>query len=510
MKINLINYFEDTVRLFPEKLAISDSTSFLKFKELQQKAKALAQYISKNENVINAPIAVFLPKTNDAIISFLAILYSGNIYAPIDTKSPIDRNKGILQGLKPIKIITNSDFIDKLKECDLNIDIINIDELDYNDIEDFEFNYKKCIDTDPAYIIHTSGSTGKPKGVAICHRSIIDYISWAIETFQVSEKECIGNQAPFIFDNSTLDIYLMLFTGASLYLIPEEFFIFPAKLLVFLNTNKINFVFWVPSVLIHIANLNLLESIQIHSVKKVLFAGEVMPVKHLNHWIHNLKKDVLFANLYGPTEITVDCTYYIVDRVFENNEVLPIGKPCRNSDVIILNKKNDLCKIGESGELCVRGTSLALGYWNDILKTETVFVQNPLNNSFPEKIYRTGDIVYLNDSSEIYFVGRDDNQIKHLGYRIELGEIEHSILTVFNDINAVVEYNFLKNEICLFYEYSHDIGIAEFRTKLSCVLPKYMIPTKYFKIDSLPLTSSGKIDRVSIKNLINDENHILR
>jgi len=509
MKINLLDYFEDTVRLFPEKLAISDSASLLTFKELRQRAKILALHISEREHSFNESIAVFLPKTNDAIVSFIAILYSGNIYAPIDTKSPIQRNKSILQSLNPIKIITNSDFINKIKELDLNIDIINIDELVYTNIDDFEFNYKKCIDTDPAYIIHTSGSTGNPKGVAICHRSIIDYISWAIETFQVSEKESIGNQAPFIFDNSTLDIYLMMFTGATLHLIPEELFIFPAKLLSFLNTNKITFVFWVPSVLINIANLKLLETIQIQSINKVLFAGEVMPIKYLNHWIHNLKKDVLFANLYGPTEITVDCTYYIVDRKFKDNEVLPIGKPCKNSDVIILNKKNQVCQIGESGELCVRGTSLALGYWNDFIKTKTVFVQNPLNNSFPEKIYRTGDIVYLNDNSEIIFIGRNDNQIKHLGYRIELGEIEHSVLSVFNDINAVIEYNYLKNEICLFYQSKHNIGIVEFRKKLSRVLPKYMIPTRYIQMDILPLTSSGKKDRVTIKNLIKDENHIL-
>lgn len=509
MKINLIDYFENTVRQFPEKMAVSDSISQLKFKELQQKAKKLALHISKRDNTTNKPIAVFLPKTNDSLISFIAILYSGNAYAPIDTRSPIDRNKSVLQGLNPKKIITNNTFIDKIKELDLNIDIVNIDELVLDNVKDLEFNYKKCIDTDPAYIIHTSGSTGNPKGVAICHRSIIDYILWAIETFRVSEKENLGNQAPFIFDNSTLDIYLMVFTGASLHLIPESLFIFPAKLLHFLNTEKITFVFWVPSVLINIANLKLLETIQIQTVRKVLFAGEVMPVKHLNHWIHNLKKDVLFANLYGPTEITVDCTYYIVDRKFKDSEVLPIGKPCKNSGVIILNKENHVCKIGEAGELCVKGSSLALGYWNDFIKTKTVFVQNPLNNSFPEKIYRTGDIVYLNDNSELIFIGRNDDQIKHLGYRIELGEIEHSILNVFDDINAIVEYDHIKNEIYLFYECKHNIGIVEFRVKLSRFLPKYMIPTRYIKMDRLPLTSSGKINRAIIKNLISDENHTL-
>jgi amino acid adenylation domain-containing protein len=351
--------------------------------------------------------------------------------------------------------------------------------------------------------MHTSGSTGVPKGVVISHRSIFNYINWAIDTFSISENEVIGNQAPLFFDNSTLDIYLMIFTGATLHLIPEQFFMFPAKLLSYVKTNQINFVFWVPSVLINIANLKLLKSIEILSLKKVLFAGEVMPVKHLNYWINNLDDSVVFANLYGPTEITVDCTYYIVNRKFRDDELLPIGKPCRNSDILILNKENTICKTWEQGELCVRGSSLALGYWNNFEKTDSVFVQNPLNTHYPEKIYRTGDMVYMNRQGEIIFVGRNDFQIKHLGYRIELGEIEHSILSVFNSINACVLYDHSKNDIVLFYEFHDEIPIKEFRIKLKDVLSKYMMPTRYVKLDKIPLTASGKIDRVFLKNSIN-------
>ena len=276
---------------------------------------------------------------------------------------------------------------------------------------------------------------------------------------------------------------------------------FPAKLLEYINTNEINFIFWVPSVLINVANLKLLNAFEIPSLKKVLFAGEVMPVRHLNYWINNLDKEVLFANLYGPTEITVDCTYYIVERKFKDDEVLPIGKPCRNSDILILNDKNELCKKGEHGELCVRGSSLALGYWNNFKKTNLVFTQNPLNNYYSEKIYRTGDIVFLNEQNEIIFVGRKDFQIKHLGYRIELGEIEHAILNIFNSIIPCVLYNSNKNKIVMIYESEIEIPISEFRLKLSTKLSKYMIPTEYKRIDKLPKTISGKIDRNGLKKL---------
>jgi amino acid adenylation domain-containing protein len=481
MKINLVDYFEHVVDLFPEKTAISDGTFQMDFKTLRQRAKQVATDISKKQQLINRPVAIFLPKTNDAIVAFIATLYSGNCYAPLDVKNPISRITSIIETLDPITVITNTTYLDKIKTCDLKLEIINIDDLETSKAEKNKFNYKKCIDTDPAYIIHTSGSTGIPKGVAISHRSIFNYINWAIEAFDISEKEIIGNQAPFVFDNSTLDIYLMMFTGATLHIVPEQLFMFPAKLLEFLETNKINFVFWVPSVLINIS--------------KVLFAGEVMPTRHLNYWINNLDNEVLFANLYGPTEITVDCTYFIIDRVFKDDEVLPIGKACRNSDVIILNQENKVCKQNEHGELCVRGSSLALGYWNNFEKTNSVFVQNPLNNSYPEKIYRTGDIVFTNDSNEIIFIGRNDRQIKHLGHRIELGEIEHVILSTFDSINACVTYDNDSKEITLFYESVNEIIVKEFRMKLATVLSKYMMPTKYFRINKLPLTNSGKIDR---------------
>lgn len=506
MKINLIEYFESTVESFPYKLAISDNKGQLSFNSLKRNVELTALQITRKFNQFNRPIAIYLPKNNEAIVSFLATLYSGNYYAPLDTNNPTNRIEAILKVLNPLCIITDNNYIEKLKQCNIDNEIIiNIDKLEFNDIENQKFNYLKCIDTDPAYIIHTSGSTGVPKGVVISHRSIFDYINWAIDTFDITHNEVIGNQAPFIFDNSTLDIYLMIFTGATLYLVPEQNYMFPVKLLEFIEEKQINFVFWVPTILINVANLKLLDSKKIPSLKKILFAGEVMPTKHLNYWIKMFNKDVVFANLYGPTEITVDCTYYIVDRGFKDDEVLPIGIPCRNSDILILNKENQLCKTGEMGELCVRGTSLAMGYWNNLEKTNAVFIQNPLNKSFPEKIYRTGDIVFQNEQSEIIFIGRKDFQIKHLGYRIELGEIEHKILSTFDYIKICVLYDQLKREIVLIYESNQEIPINEFRVKLNKVLSKYMIPTRYIKIDKIPLTSSGKTDRTTLNKLIEND-----
>ena len=270
----------------------------------------------------------------------------------------------------------------------------------------------------------------------------------------------------------------------------------------FINRKGINFVFWVPSVLINVANLQILDSIDLPGLRKVLFAGEVMPVKALNYWRKHLNKEVLFANLYGPTEITVDCTYHIVKREYDDNEILPIGKPRRNSDILILNDKNELCQTNEQGELCVRGSSLALGYWNNLERTNAVFVQNPLNPNYPEKIYHTGDLVYQQEDGEIIFVGRRDNQIKHLGYRIELGEIEHVIANSFENIIPCVLYDEQRKVIELFYEAPNEITPLDFRKKLSTRLSKYMIPGEFIRMEHLPHNASGKIDRTNLKKIL--------
>lgn len=501
-KINLIEYFDSTADLFPDKLALVDSGSQMSFKELRQRAKLVATQISKKSDAINRPVAIYLPKTNDAIASFLGTMYSGNCYTPLDTKNPVPRIEAILKALNPSCIITNDAFAPNIKKCDLDIDIINLDELDTNEGINKHFNYQKCIDTDPAYILHTSGSTGVPKGVVISHLSIIDYINWVVDTFDITEKEKIGNQTPFIFDMSTLDIYLMIFKGATLYLIPEQKFIFPATLLDYINEHEINFIFWVPSVLVSIANLRLFDSKEIPTVKKVLFGGEVMPPMHLNYWIKSLDKKVVYGNMYGPTEITGTCVYHIVDDTFDENESLPIGKPCRNTDILVLNDKDELCDVGEKGELCVRGSSLALGYWNNFEKTNAVFVQNPLNTSVPERIYRTGDIVFLNEKGDYIYIGRKDFQIKLSGYRIDLGEIEHYILSVFDTINAGVFFDNAKNEIVLIYESEKEIPVKDFRLRLAQVLSKHMIPTRYIKMEVLPKSTTGKIDRALLNKKI--------
>jgi non-ribosomal peptide synthetase component F len=290
----------------------------------------------------------------------------------------------------------------------------------------------------------------------------------------------------------------MLVAGSTLHIIPENKFAFPIKLIEYVNEHNINFVIWVPSVLNNVANFNAFTTIKPTSLNKILFAGEVMPNKQLNYWRKN-HPTALYSNLYGPTETTVIATYYIVNRDFKDDASLPIGKACKNIQTFIFTEKGKLVNKGELGELCVRGSSLAFGYYNDMEKTKLAFVQNPLHNLYPDIIYKTGDLVYQNEYDEILFVGRRDSQIKHMGYRIDLGEIETALLGIEAVSGSCVLYDDLKKKIVAFF--ISNKSNKEIRKELICILPKYMVPTKWHQMKTFPINSNGKIDKKELKSM---------
>lgn len=501
MQKSVIEYLKRTVCSFPDKVAVQDSETSITFAALWDAARRVSNAVVAAGVGRNSPIGVYIPKGCKMVESFAGINMCGCFYVPLDTKSPDARVASILSTLEAACVITDRAHADRLRGFFGGIVLVIEDVIAGTSPEGGDRNDALQIDTDPVYSIFTSGSTGTPKGVVIAHRGVIDYIDWAVDTFGIGSETVIGNQAPFYFDNSTLDIYLMYATGATLDIIPESCFAFPAKLVDYLNEKRVTFVFWVPFVLVNVANMDILSRKKPEFLKDVFFAGEVMPNKHLNHWRRNLPA-CRYVNLYGPTEITVDCTYYVVERAFSDDEPLPIGFPCRNSDVLILVDRKRPAKPGEQGELCVRGSSLALGYYNNAEKTAAAFIQNPLHSHYPETIYCTGDIVYENALGEIMYVGRVDSQIKHNGYRIELGEIETAVLGTGMVENCCVVYDHADKKIVLFYQAGEDLDMAAFRKALSGSLPRYMLPNDCRREDVLQQNSSGKIDRAHYNRII--------
>jgi non-ribosomal peptide synthetase component F len=283
-----------------------------------------------------------------------------------------------------------------------------------------------------------------------------------------------------------------------MYIIPEILFSFPVKLIDYLIEKEINFIIWVPSVLINVANTKVLKNKNV-LLKTILFIGEVMPNKQLNYWREHIK-DATFSNVYGPTETTVICSYYNVTRKFKDDEPLPIGIACKNVSLLILDENGNKPSHGEIGELHIRGSYLGLGYWNDPQKTSLSFIQNPLNSKFTELLYKSGDLVKVNDYGELMFLGRKDSQIKHMGYRIELGEIENAVTSIDNIEQNCVLYDSENGKLVLFYVAAKKRTVeSDIHKNLFKILPKYMIPNVYVALDNLPKNANGKIDRLELK-----------
>lgn len=501
MHVNVLEYFESyRTGADPQRTILIEGSRSYTCEQVEQAAKRCAATIMSRVGPTAQLIAVFLPKCAETVFADLGVLYSGNIYTNIDEGLPTLRIGNIFSNLRPVLVITSRELVPKLTAAGVaGADVLLIDEalsqnLSY-DNEALLERLRGVIDSDPMCVINTSGSTGTPKGVTLTHRGTIDFMDWAFQTLGLDGSERIGSLSPFYFDIYTLELMTMLAKGAVLIIIPPGLATFPARLMEFMIAERISFIFWVPTIMVNISNQGLLDVYQLHDLRKVFFAGEVFPMKHLNRWRGALPQAV-FVNLYGPIEIHVDCTYFILDREFSDDDPLPIGFPCRNTDVLILNEEGSRCQVGEKGEICIRGTSLAMGYWNDPAKTAAAFVQNPLNTRYPELIYRTGDIGYRDETGLIYFVGRRDFQIKHLGYRIELSEIEHRVLGVPGVANACVLYNSDKKEIAVFFQPKNDaITPTLLHGELAVLFPKYMLPQKFLPMDELPRNPNGKIDR---------------
>ena len=494
---------EATVRRFPGKTSVRDEWESLTFEALRSRALSIAAGLAgaRGERRGLLPVVVYLPKSADAVACFMGALYAGEPYVPVAADIPMLRLQAILKSLRQGHLITSEALAGNLEGLDLTGFTVHISR-ELRALPPDEAGAMRRVaqvtDVDPIYIMYTSGSTGVPKGVTIPHRGILDYARWLEETFHFDEKTVLGNQSAFFFDNSTLDIYTMLYTGAELVIIPEVLFRFPAKLPEFVEEAGINTVFWVPTVMIAVANSGVLAKKAMPKLKKVLFCGEAMPNRQLNIWRRD-HPDALYANLYGPTEITDVCTCYIVDRSFDDAESLPIGTACRNMSTVVLTEEDKEAAVGQTGELCVLGSGLALGYWNAPELTRAAFVQNPLCTDYDQRMYRTGDLAYVSEEGLLMFVGRKDSQIKLRGNRIELGEIETAAKTLTGVENACVLFDVEKEEIVLFVQTGLELVLRKVNLELRKSLPAYMLPGRLVCMERLPQTPNGKIDRVSLK-----------
>lgn len=499
MKRNVLEYLEESALNRPDKIAFEDEACACSFLELKENARAVGTCLSSC--VSNGkPIPVLMEKSVQTMTAFMGAVYAGCFYVLIDPKFPVERMSQILRTLGAEVLVTDYAYDNVLESLSFEGKVVYIQEaVSVQAKEELLLsNRRQHLDISPLYANFTSGSTGIPKGVVVSHRSVIDFIEEFTRLFDITHEDVIGNQAPFDFDVSVKDIYTTLKTGATMQIIPKKLFSFPTKLLDFIVEREVTTLIWAVSALCIITTLKGFDYKVPIKVKKIIFSGEVMPMKHLNEWRKHLPH-AMYVNVYGPTEITCNCTYYIVDRAYEPGEVLPIGIPFPNEKVFLLNEQDhEVTKPNTEGEICVSGTALSLGYYNNKEQTEKAFVQNPLNTCYIEPIYRTGDLAFYNEDGLLCFTSRKDFQIKHMGHRIELGEIEAAMEAVEGINRICCIYSEQKNKVVAFYE--GEVEKRQIVRTLGGKLPAFMIPNVFEKMEKLPISKNGKIDRQELKS----------
>ncbi len=498
---SVIQLLERAERNWPDRTAVLEEQERVTYAEYADRARRIGTGLLRR-GAGGRPVVVYLPKSILALTVFFGAMYAACPYAPTDAHIPPARLAHIVRSLSPCTVVTNGGPAKRLTgETYADVRVVDAEQLltEEADGDALQRSVSRVIDTDPLYVMFTSGSTGKPKGVTIPHRGILDYAAWVARTFAFDETTVMGNQAPLYFDNSTFDIYGALYSGASLVLIPEPLFLFPSKLPEYLGRSGITSIFWVPTVMISVANSGALDTVCLPKLKNVAFCGEVMPNRQLNVWRRALPH-CSFANLYGPTEITDVCCCYKVDRAFEDAEPLPIGRARENMRVLILREDGTEAAPMEQGELCVIGSGVALGYWNAPELTARVFTQNPCETAYPERMYRTGDRAYRDAQGLIWFCGRRDSQIKLKGNRIELGEIESAAMQIDGVENAAAIFDREAERIALFLQSAEPLTRRSVVRELKKRIPGYMLPGLVSVLPRLPCTANDKIDRVRLEN----------
>lgn len=485
MQRNVLEYLEATAARMPAAIAFRDEVGALSFAALREFARRVGGALAACGK--NRPVAVLARRDAATVAAMLGALYSGNFYVPLDAAMPEKRLRGILEALRPAAILSPDGLYGEYAPAFSIAEAAAAAPVE---------GMPDVLDIDPAYMIYTSGSTGVPKGIAVSHRSVIDFADWFATETGITEKDVLGNQAPFFFDLSVKDLYTTLKTGAQTRILSKKGFLFPKLLLEEMNAAGVTAINWSTAAFHMAAASGVLEEHPPETLRLATLGGEALMAAPLRRW-QQAAPGAVFYQLYGPTEVTVDCCFYRVTRQFADGEPIPIGRAIPNVEVVLLREDGTPAEDGETGELCVRGTSLALGYWGDAEKTERAFVRDPRNPYYPDRLYRTGDLARRGARGELYFLSRRDGQIKHLGYRIELGEVETAVCAEAGVTAAACLFDAEKDKIVCFY--AGGAQPRELSVRLGKRLPRYMIPNVFRQRDALPVTAGGKLDRQALR-----------
>lgn len=474
-----------TCAVHGDRTAVIDGDTHMTWREVKTCAERAGRFLVGHGVKPGVPVVLRMKKSWQAICLMYGTVYAGGYYVFVDPDQPEKRLQAILHTLQGGVLIQDSD--DWLDAAPGRT---------YTAAAALKGHRSLCRRVeasadDPLYAVFTSGSTGTPKGVLVSRGAVAQFIGHFVEMSGIMADDVIGNQAPFDFDVSVKDLYSACLTGACVVLIPKVDFAMPKALMDCLVDNRVTILIWAVSAMCIVSTFKGFAYRTPTTLRLVMFSGEVMPMKHLRIWEDSLPQ-AAFINLYGPSEITCNALYH---RVQGDEDRLPIGVPFAGRQVFLIDADGEIITEDDvTGEICVSGESIGLGYIGRPDLTQKAF-----RTIRGARAYCTGDLGYR-EKGRYFFVGRSDDQIKLMGHRIELGEIEKAMDAEDEVARACVTYDPEKKRITGWY--TGTIAPRQLRAALKASLPAYMIPTKLRRLEAFPVNSHGKIDRRKLKEAV--------
>ena len=504
MKANFLEHLEETARRLPDKTAFYDDREGMTFHELEIKAKRIGSRLSETAEPRN-PVALFLDaRSIRNIPAMYGTLYAGCAYAPLDITMPPERLKLLLDLMQPAAVLADEKGIRAFESCgETDVPLISYEEAETAEVNEGKLAAirRQASVFDPMSVLYTSGSTGIPKGSVQTHFSYLHWTDATIDIYGVTEDVVFGNQSPFFYANSVLEVITPVALGSTVYLLPSGALTFPKKMIECLRDHHVTLLCMTPSSFISIVNGNVLTPGCLPELRWGIMSGESMPWEPLKVWM-DATPNGDWWHFYGSTEM-FSVAVGKVDKNHRSGDRLPVGKPFRLAHILFLDENGEEAKSGEPGEMYVCSPWIATNYHRDPERTAASWVTDPLGRGQYERFFRGGDLGYLREDGQLMVLGRRDSQIKHMGYRMEIGEVDAALRKLPGLQEECVLFDSEKDLLWCFF--TGDMDEKAIRTGLKEQLARYMIPDRFVHLEEMPHTASMKLDRAKLKSMMTEQ-----